>query len=42
MDIDRRVTITYAMNKRSSSLIGNTASKAYIKAVYEALGVKTG
>ncbi|KAI0018769.1 beta-lactamase [Xylariomycetidae sp. FL0641] len=39
MDVGRRMTITYAMNVRSSSLIGNTASKAYIAAVYEALGV---
>ncbi|KAI0459376.1 beta-lactamase [Xylaria acuta] len=40
MDVGRRVTITYAMNKRSASVIGNTASKAYIGAIYEALGVK--
>ncbi|KAI0133700.1 beta-lactamase [Xylariales sp. AK1849] len=40
MDVDRRVTISYAMNKRSNSLIGNTASRAYIGAIYEALGVK--
>ncbi|GAP86221.1 putative beta-lactamase [Rosellinia necatrix] len=39
MDVGRKVTITYAMNKRSSSIIGNTASKAYIGAIYEALGV---
>ncbi|KAF2970910.1 hypothetical protein GQX73_g2701 [Xylaria multiplex] len=40
MDVGRKVTITYAMNKRSPSLIGNKASKAYIGAIYEALGVK--
>ncbi|KAI8947706.1 beta-lactamase [Xylaria longipes] len=40
MDVGRKVTITYAMNKRSASVIGNTASKAYIGAIYEALGVK--
>ncbi|KAJ2986449.1 hypothetical protein NUW58_g5020 [Xylaria curta] len=40
MDVGRKVTITYAMNKRSPSIIGNTASRAYIAAVYEALGVK--
>lgn len=39
MDVGRKVTITYAMNKRSPSVIGNTASKAYIGAIYEALGV---
>ncbi|KAK2808404.1 hypothetical protein FQN50_004789 [Emmonsiellopsis sp. PD_5] len=38
MDFDRRVTISYAMNKGSNSGIGNTASKAYIAAIYEALG----
>jgi CubicO group peptidase (beta-lactamase class C family) len=40
MDIGRKVTITYAMNKKSRALIGNTASKAYVGAIYEALGVK--
>jgi len=40
MDVGRKVTITYAMNKRSPALIGNTASKAYVGAIYEALGVK--
>ncbi|KAI0404162.1 beta-lactamase [Xylaria palmicola] len=40
MDVGRKVTIAYAMNKRSPSLIGNTASKAYVGAIYEALGVK--
>ncbi|KAI1426919.1 beta-lactamase [Xylaria sp. FL1777] len=41
MDVGRKVTITYAMNKRSPSLIGNAAAKAYIGAIYEALGVKS-
>ncbi|ETS73544.1 hypothetical protein PFICI_14490 [Pestalotiopsis fici W106-1] len=40
MDVDRRVTITYAMNQKSNDMIGNTASRAYIKAIYEALGVE--
>jgi CubicO group peptidase (beta-lactamase class C family) len=40
MDVDRKVTITYAMNQKSNEMIGNTASKAYIKAIYEALGIK--
>lgn len=40
MDVDRKVTITYAMNQKSNEMIGNTASKAYIKAIYEALGVE--
>ncbi|ORY67549.1 beta-lactamase/transpeptidase-like protein [Pseudomassariella vexata] len=40
MDVDRQVTITYAMNKRSNNPIGNTASKAYVEAIYKALGVE--
>ncbi|KAI0433003.1 beta-lactamase [Xylaria sp. FL1042] len=40
MDVGRKVTITYAMNKMSPTIIGNTAAKAYIGAIYEALGVK--
>ncbi|KAI0470776.1 beta-lactamase/transpeptidase-like protein [Xylariaceae sp. FL0804] len=40
MDVGRRVTIAYAMNLRANSLIGNAPAKAYIAAVYEALGVE--
>ncbi|KAI1333031.1 beta-lactamase [Xylariaceae sp. FL0255] len=40
MDVGRGVTIAYAMNKRANELIGNTASRAYVAAIYEALGVK--
>ncbi|KAK8024763.1 hypothetical protein PG990_002586 [Apiospora arundinis] len=40
MDLDRKLTITYAMNLRSTSMLGNDASTAYIKAIYEALGVE--
>ncbi|KAK8106920.1 uncharacterized protein PG998_008933 [Apiospora kogelbergensis] len=40
MDVDRQLTITYAMNLRSASMLGNDASTAYIKAIYEALGVE--
>ncbi|KAI1828449.1 beta-lactamase [Xylaria intraflava] len=41
MDVGRKVTITYAMNKWDpAALIGNKAAKAYVGAVYEALGVK--
>ncbi|KAI1265800.1 beta-lactamase [Xylariaceae sp. FL1019] len=39
MDVGRKLTISYAMNKRSPMLIGNMASKAYVRAIYEALGV---
>jgi CubicO group peptidase (beta-lactamase class C family) len=37
MDLDRRLTISYAMNKMSSGLIGSERSEAYIRAVYAAL-----
>ncbi|KAK8134789.1 Beta-lactamase domain-containing protein 2 [Apiospora sp. TS-2023a] len=40
MDIDRGLTITYAMNLRSASALGNEASTAYLRAIYEALGVE--
>ena len=39
MDFDRQVTISYAMNKMSNVGLGNDAGKAYVKAIYEALGV---
>ena len=38
MDLDRRLTITYMMNKMGSGLIGSPRSEAYVRAVYEALG----
>ncbi|KAI5920986.1 beta-lactamase [Camillea tinctor] len=38
MDLDRGVTFTYAMNKMSEEMVANKASKAYIAAVYKALG----
>ncbi|KAI2635972.1 beta-lactamase [Xylaria nigripes] len=41
MDVGRKVTITYAMNKGVlTANIGNEAVKAYVGAIYEALGVK--
>ena len=38
MDLDRRLTITYMMNRMSSGLLGSERSEAYIRAVYAALG----
>lgn len=35
MDLDRRMTITYAMNKMGPGLAGNANSEIYIKAIYE-------
>ncbi|MDK3255016.1 serine hydrolase domain-containing protein [Blastococcus capsensis] len=38
MDLDRRLTISYMMNKMGSGLIGSPRSEAYVRAVYDALG----
>ncbi|KAJ5325676.1 uncharacterized protein N7506_008778 [Penicillium brevicompactum] len=35
MDLDHRMTITYAMNKMGPGLVGNANSEIYIKAIYE-------
>jgi CubicO group peptidase (beta-lactamase class C family) len=37
MDLDRRLTISYMMNRMSSGLIGSDRSEAYIRAIYSAL-----
>jgi CubicO group peptidase (beta-lactamase class C family) len=37
LDFDRKVTISYVMNKMSNVGLGNTAGKAYVKAIYDAL-----
>jgi CubicO group peptidase (beta-lactamase class C family) len=39
MDLDRRVTIAYVMNKMENVGLGNNRTKAYIAAAYRALGV---
>ncbi|TEA18659.1 Beta-lactamase domain-containing protein 2 [Colletotrichum sidae] len=38
-DIDRSITICYAMNKMESGTVGNTAFRAYVAEIYKALGV---
>ena len=38
MDLDRRLTISYVMNRMSSGILGSERSEAYIRAVYAALG----
>jgi len=38
MDLDRRLTITYMMNRMAAGIIGSPRSEAYAKAVYAALG----
>ncbi|KAJ6098823.1 hypothetical protein N7467_000358 [Penicillium canescens] len=35
MDLSRRMTLAYAMNRMSSGTLGNDNTKAYFKAVYE-------
>ncbi len=38
MDLDRRLTISYMMNRMGNGLIGSPRSEAYVRAVYDALG----
>ncbi|HLM05434.1 MAG TPA: serine hydrolase domain-containing protein [Blastococcus sp.] len=37
MDLDRRLTISYMMNRMASGLIGSDRAKSYVEAVYTAL-----
>lgn len=39
IDLDRRLTISYTMNKMSNVGLSNVAARAYIKAVYASMGV---
>jgi CubicO group peptidase (beta-lactamase class C family) len=38
MDLDRRLTIGYLMNRMAPGILGSDRSEAYIRAVYAALG----
>jgi CubicO group peptidase (beta-lactamase class C family) len=38
MDLDRRLTIGYLMNRMAPGVLGSDRSEAYIRAVYAALG----
>jgi CubicO group peptidase (beta-lactamase class C family) len=38
MDLDRRVTTSYMMNRMAPGIVGSDRSEAYIRAVYAALG----
>jgi CubicO group peptidase (beta-lactamase class C family) len=40
MDLDRRMTIAYAMNKMGPGLVGNDNSQAYVKAIYEIMATR--
>jgi len=37
MDLDRRMTITYVMNKMENSTLGNANTELYVRAIYDAL-----
>lgn len=39
MDLDNRMTITYAMNKMKQGTVGNPISQSYVRAVYAAIGI---
>lgn len=38
-DLDRKMTITYAMNKMENAGLGNDRTKEYVKAIYKVFGV---
>lgn len=38
IDFDRRLTITYIMNKMDNALLGSDRARDYIKATYKAMG----
>lgn len=38
VDLDRRLTITYMMNRMTPGIIGSGRAEAYVRAVYDALG----
>ncbi|MFD2093813.1 serine hydrolase domain-containing protein [Blastococcus deserti] len=37
MDLDRRLTVSYVMNRMASGILGSVRSEAYVRAVYDAL-----
>jgi CubicO group peptidase (beta-lactamase class C family) len=37
MDLDRRLTFTYVMNKMGAGLLGSERAESYVRAVYSAL-----
>ncbi|SDN45212.1 serine hydrolase domain-containing protein [Actinacidiphila guanduensis] len=42
VDLDRRMTITYVMNDMGADILGSARAAAYVRAVYEAMGVASG
>ncbi|CAI7659197.1 unnamed protein product [Penicillium glandicola] len=41
MDLDRRMTVAYTMNKMGAGLVGNDKVKAYLEAIYEIMAAKS-
>ncbi|OAP53738.1 hypothetical protein AYL99_12076 [Fonsecaea erecta] len=39
MDLERKITISYVMNKLEMTFLGSARTKAYVTAIYDALGV---
>ncbi|KAI9641310.1 hypothetical protein NHQ30_010112 [Ciborinia camelliae] len=39
MDLDRRLTISYTMNKLANAILDSERTRAYVRAVYSAIGV---
>ena len=39
MDLERRLTLSYMMNKMGPGIVGSDRSEAYVRATYTALGV---
>ena len=37
MDLDRRLTISYMMNRMAPGILGSDRSEAYVRAVYDAI-----
>jgi CubicO group peptidase (beta-lactamase class C family) len=38
MDLDRRLTISYMMNRMAPGILGSDRAEAYVRAVYDAVG----
>lgn len=40
MDLDNRLTITYAMNKMKDGVMGNSVARRYVREVYASMGIE--
>ncbi|KAJ9652468.1 hypothetical protein H2198_008291 [Neophaeococcomyces mojaviensis] len=41
MDLDKKMTVTYAMNRMGQGTLGNARTQAYVNEIYKALGDKS-